>query len=140
MPAIHFHAEEVDFSLENPNYTRDWINLIITQEGSSLKELNFIFCSDNFLHKINVEYLDHDTLTDIITFDQSEQLKSIEGDIFISIDRVADNATDLNSVFQDELDRVIAHGVLHLLGFTDKTDAEQSLMRKKEEACLSLRP
>ncbi|MEO1099362.1 MAG: rRNA maturation RNase YbeY [Bacteroidota bacterium] len=140
MPSIHFHAEEVDFNLENPDYTRHWINLIITQEGSSLEELNFIFCSDDFLHRMNFEYLDHDTLTDIITFDQSEQSKSIEGDIFISIDRVTDNAKDLNSTFQDELDRVIAHGVLHLLGFTDKTDAEQSLMRKKEEACLSLRP
>lgn len=140
MSFIHFHFEEVDFKLNNPNHIKDWVTSIITQEGFSLVDINFIFCSDSFLHKMNVEYLDHDTLTDIITFDQSEDQRSIEGDIFISVDRVRDNAKDLNISFQHELDRVIIHGVLHLLGFKDKTEADKLVMRKKEEACLSLRP
>jgi rRNA maturation RNase YbeY len=90
--------------------------------------LNYIFCSDNYLHQINVEYLDHDTLTDIITFDNSEEEETIEGDIFVSVERVEDNAKDLNVQFDDEILRVLAHGLLHLCGYDDHTDEEEAEM------------
>lgn len=139
MPSIHFHSEEVDFDLKNEQETGDWIANIIESEGFSLEELNFIFCSDAYLHEINIQYLNHDTFTDIITFDQSEAKDIIEGDIFISIERVQANASSLQVSFDDEISRVIIHGVLHLMGHSDQTPEEKQAMRKKEEACLSLR-
>ncbi len=140
MDAIHFHAEEVDFHLTDEPATQLWIQAAIQQHNFRLKQLNFIFCSDGYLHKINLDYLQHDTLTDIITFDQSEESGVIEGDIFISVERVEENASLLNVTFDEELHRVMIHGVLHLMGHEDKTDAQKQEMRKKEEACLSLRP
>ena len=101
-------------------------------------DINYIFCSDNYLHQINFQYLDHDTFTDIITFDQSDK-DQIEGDIFISIDRVHENANERNISFVNELHRVMIHGILHLLGYNDKTPKEKQLMREKEDECLSLR-
>ena len=139
MPSVYFHAEGVNFELDQPHTTQEWVDSIIAKEDHELGELNFIFCNDQYLHEINMEYLEHDTLTDIITFDQSEEPNTIEGDVFISIDRVRENARDLGQPFEDELHRVIAHGVLHLLGYNDKTAEEVAAMRKKEEACLSLR-
>ena len=140
MDAIHFHAEEVDFHLKDEPATQLWLHAAIQQHNFTLEELNFIFCSDDYLHKINLDYLQHDTLTDIITFDQSEEPGIIEGDIFISVERVEENASLLNVNFDEELHRVMIHGVLHLMGHEDKTDAQKQEMRKKEEACLSLRP
>ncbi|MEM6524353.1 MAG: rRNA maturation RNase YbeY [Bacteroidota bacterium] len=140
MPGIYFHTEEVDFKLRNPKKIKSWISDVVLSARRKLVELNFILCKDQYLHKINLQYLDHDTYTDIITFDQSENSTSIEGDIFISIERVKENAKNLNIPFEDELHRVMIHGVLHLLGNEDKTEEEKALMRKKEEACLSLRP
>lgn len=138
MASIHFFAEEIDFQLKKPTKTKQWIKAAIKAEGFELESLNFIFCSDDYLLSKNIKYLNHPTLTDIITFDTSES-KSIEGDIFISIDRVMDNAEKLALQFQDELDRVIIHGVLHLMGYSDKGKEQKKLMREKEDSYLSLR-
>ncbi|UII22342.1 rRNA maturation RNase YbeY [Fulvivirga ligni] len=134
--AIHFFEEEVNYKLPDSEHTILWIENSIKAEGYSLEELNFIFCSDEYLHQMNVEYLDHDTLTDIITFDNSEE-DTIEGDIFISIDRVKENASDQNTSFDNELHRVLIHGVLHLCGYGDKEAEEKKLMREKEDTYLS---
>ena len=136
---IEFHSEDVEFSLSNPEQVADWIATIIEQHDFELAGLTYIFCSDDYLHQINVEYLDHDTLTDIITFDNADEEGVVESDIFVSIDRVKDNAQTLGIPFEDELHRVLIHGVLHLLGFKDKTDEQEALMRKQEDSCLSLR-
>ena len=136
---IEFHSEDLDFSLSNPEQVADWIASIIEQHEFELVGLTYVFCSDDYLHQMNVEYLDHDTLTDIITFDNADEEGTVEGDIFVSIDRVRDNAQTLGIPFEDELHRVLIHGVLHLLGFKDKTDEQEALMRKQEDSCLSLR-
>lgn len=136
-PSIDFSSEEVEFELKNEQAVAEWLEKIIEQTGNSLRLLNFIFCSDEYLHRLNVEYLDHDTLTDIITFPYAEP-PNIEGDIFISIDRVRDNANDFNVTFEQELRRVMAHGVLHLCGYGDKTPDEQATIRQKEEEALKL--
>lgn len=136
---IEFISEDVDFSLPNPDKVSDWIARVIAQHEQELVNLTYVFCSDDYLHAINVEYLDHDTLTDIITFNNADEEGIIEGDIFISIDRVRDNATTHGTSFEDELHRVIIHGVLHLLGFKDKSPEEEEQMRKQEDSCLSLR-
>jgi rRNA maturation RNase YbeY len=138
MATIHFFTEEIDFKLEGAAKTKQWIKSVIKAEGSSLEALSIIFCSDGHLLAKNIEYLNHNTLTDIITFDTSEK-ESIEGDLFISIDRIKDNATKLSIPFRDELDRVIIHGVLHLLGYGDKGIKQKKLMREKEDSYLSLR-
>ncbi|MDX5419176.1 MAG: rRNA maturation RNase YbeY [Hymenobacteraceae bacterium] len=136
---IEFFSEDVDFELNNPEQVSEWIATVIDNHGQELGDLTYIFCSDDYLHEINVEYLDHDTLTDIITFNNADEEGTVEGDIFISVDRVRDNANDLGTIFEDELHRVIIHGVLHLLGFKDKTEEEEVLMRKEEDSSLSLR-
>jgi probable rRNA maturation factor len=136
---IEFFSEDIDFSLADEDKISEWISSVIKEHGQELSTLTFIFCSDDYLHEINLEYLDHDTLTDIITFDNADEEGIIEGDIFISIDRVKDNAVTIGTSFNDELHRVIIHGVLHLLGFEDKNDEAQALMRKQEDSCLSLR-
>jgi len=136
---IEFFSEDIDFSLEDPQQVSDWIAIVIKQHGQELGSLTYIFCSDDYLHKMNVEYLAHDTLTDIITFNNADEEGIIEGDVFISVDRVRDNATDASTSFKDELHRVIIHGVLHLLGFKDKSEQDEALMRKEEDSSLSLR-
>ncbi|MFD2246734.1 rRNA maturation RNase YbeY [Pontibacter ruber] len=136
---IEFISEDVDFSLPNPDKVSDWIASVIEQHEQELIGLTYVFCSDDYLHAINVEYLDHDTLTDIITFDNADEEGTIEGDIFISIDRVRDNATTHGTSFEDEMHRVLIHGVLHLLGYKDKSPEEEVQMRKQEDSCLSLR-
>ena len=135
---INFFNEDIDFSISNPQACSDWISSIITSHQFSLEEINFIFCSDDYLLQINIDYLNHDYYTDIITFDNSEEPKVIESDIFISIERVKENAQDQNTLFEEELNRVMVHGVLHLLGYGDKTEEEKTVMREKEDACLSL--
>ena len=123
---------ETDFELENEAQYEDWISRIIESEGFDEGEINYIFCDDDYLHKINVEYLDHDTLTDIISFDYTVG-NVLQGDIFISIERVQDNANDFNVSFEEELKRVLSHGVLHYCGYKDKSEEDEALMRAKEE-------
>jgi probable rRNA maturation factor len=140
MAAVNYFFQDTSsFKIPFPRKTSAWIQAAVKKEKHKLTELNFIFCSDKELLKINQEYLNHDTYTDIITFDNSDGSGRIEGDIFISIERVTDNANKLKTKFQDELNRVMIHGVLHLLGFSDKTDANKKEMRKKEDVYLSLR-
>ncbi|MCU0348158.1 MAG: rRNA maturation RNase YbeY [Saprospiraceae bacterium] len=136
-PSIDFSYEEVAFELKDEEAATAWLQKIIEQEGCVLHLLNFIFCSDDYLLRLNVEYLDHDTLTDIITFPYADP-PTIHGDIFISIDRVRDNAADFKVPFEQELNRVMAHGVLHLCGYGDKSPAEERTMRQKEEEALKL--
>ena len=136
---IEFVSEDIDFALTNPEQIAKWITRVIEQHKQELGIVTYIFCSDDYLHNINLEYLDHDTLTDIITFNNADEEGIIEGDIFISIDRVRDNAQSLGLPFDDELHRVMIHGILHLLGFKDKTKKEQEQMRKQEDSSLSLR-
>jgi len=134
---IEFSSEDIEFELKDEQAATEWLIKIIEQAGNSLRLLNFIFCSDDYLLRLNVEYLNHDTLTDIITFPYAEP-PVIEGDIFISIDRVRENAQEFNVSFEQELHRVMAHGVLHLCGFGDKTPEEQATMRQKEDEALQL--
>lgn len=135
---INFHSESIDFKVTNPIKTKRWLKSVIEAEGFELGEINYIFCEDEYLHKINVEYLDHDTLTDIITFDNSEDETLIEGDIFVSIERITDNAQDFKTSFEHEFRRVIVHGVLHLCGYYDKTDEDEKQMRAKEDHYINL--
>lgn len=123
---------ETDFKLDNEAQYEDWISRIIESEGFDEGEINYIFCDDDYLHKINVEYLDHDTLTDIISFDYKVG-NVLQGDIFVSVERVKDNANDFNVPFDDELKRVLSHGVLHYCGYKDKSPKDEALMRSKEE-------
>jgi len=135
---IQFFSEDISFQLSNPGQVSEWIEKITRSENHLIGFLNFIFCSDDYLHNINVEHLNHDTFTDIITFDYSDE-NTISGDIFISIDRVKENAVSHKSSFDNELHRVIIHGVLHLLGYKDKQPEDKVEMRQTEDFCLSLR-
>ncbi len=139
MPAIHFFEEDIRFNLKNKNKVKAWIKATITTEGYRLNELNYIFCSDSYLLTINQQYLAHDTYTDIITFDTSEKERVIEGDIFISIERIRENAEKFEVGFTNELHRVIIHGALHLLGYHDKKSADKELMTSKEDQYLGIR-
>lgn len=129
---IVFFNEDIDFKFQGKNKFKAWLKKVADKEGFSINNLNYIFCSDEYLHKINLEYLDHDTYTDIITFDNSEDESTIEGDIFISIERVRENSQTLNTVFEEEVKRVIVHGLLHLCGYDDHTPAEKATMRRLE--------
>jgi len=127
---INFNYEN-DFQLENETKIAAWISSVIASEGCKEEEINYVFCDDDYLHKLNVEFLNHDTLTDIISFDYSMG-KILQGDIFISTERVADNANDFKVTFNEELHRVIVHGVLHYCGYKDKTEEDAKIMRSKE--------
>ena len=127
-----------EFELDNSTSKKQWIEAVVSDQKLKLGELSFVFCSDEFLHKINLEYLNHDTLTDVISFDYSNN-GNIEGEIYISTERVADNANDLSLPFLDELDRVIIHGVLHFCGHGDKSPEEKEIMRELEDKYLALR-
>ncbi len=135
---ITFTSEEIDFILKQKLKVRDWLTQIINSYGFKLSALNFIFCNDDYLLKINIDYLNHNTLTDIITFDNSEEENTIEGDIFISIDRIRENASIFKVSFETELLRVLSHGTLHLLGFKDKNPKDKKEMTSKEDECLKL--
>ena len=137
-PSIHFFSEDSKFKLGDPESIVKWISSCIEKEGLIAGELSYIFSSDPYILKINQEYLDHNFFTDIITFDYRVD-DIVNGDIFISIDRVKENAESLSIPFLDELHRVIIHGVLHIIGFKDKTPEEELLMRSKEDFYLSLR-
>ncbi|MDQ4140569.1 MAG: rRNA maturation RNase YbeY [Bacteroidota bacterium] len=136
---IEFVSEDVDFTLEDVDKVKDWIVQVITDHQFRLENITYIFCSDEYLYNINQTYLNHDTFTDIITFDNSDEEDTVESDIFISIDRVKENALQLNIPFTDELHRVIIHGVLHLIGYDDKDESSKVKMRQKENDYLSLR-
>lgn len=135
---VTFFAEDIDFTLENESMIAEWLENVAADEEKSIVGLNYIFCSDSYLHDMNLEYLKHDTFTDIITFDMSENKAEIEGDIFVSIERVSENASSFKSELNAELNRVLVHGLLHLIGYNDKTENEVLVMRKKEDASLSL--
>ncbi len=136
---ISFHIEDTSFQLEHSNDEANWLAKAVESENKRVGAINYIFCSDNFLHKLNVDYLSHDTFTDIITFDYSED-NELSADIFISIDRVNDNALKFEKSFQNELRRVMVHGILHLCGYKDKSSEEQATMRGKEDFYLTLHP
>ncbi len=133
---ISFNYES-DFSLEQEEVYASWIETIVESENKILGEISYIFCDDEYLHTINMQYLNHDTLTDIISFDYSDG-DVISGDIFVSIERVEDNAKDFKVSFGEELKRVLAHGVLHYCGYKDKSEKDVLLMRSKEEEKIKL--
>lgn len=128
---------ETDYQLDNEDRYATWIEEIVTSEGLELGDISYIFCDDEFLHKINVQYLDHDTFTDIISFDYCEG-DVISGDIFLSVERVHENASLFNVDFDSELLRVMAHGVLHYCGYKDKSEEDERIMRSKEEEKMKL--
>lgn len=127
---IHFNYES-DFVLDNEDAISSWLSKVILSENKKEGEISYIFCDDEYLHKINLEYLNHDTLTDIISFDYTIG-NEISGDVFISIERVQENAIDFNNSFSEELKRVMVHGVLHYCGYKDKSEKDKTLMRSKE--------
>jgi rRNA maturation RNase YbeY len=137
---IHFHNEDLAFVLKKKSLLKSWITAVIEKKKRKVGEINFIFCSDEHLLQINKDYLNHNTYTDIITFDYSKDLseKNISGDIFISIERVNENAKKYGKTSENELHRVLIHGVLHLLGYKDKTKQAKAEMTKQEDACLRL--
>lgn len=136
--AINFFQEETSFQLEKKLLRKKWLRQIAETENFKIKELNYIFCNDEYLYNINVDYLNHKTYTDIITFDNSESEKEIEGDIFISFDRVKENSEKHQVSIQEELSRVISHGLFHLMGYKDKSAEESEKMRSKEEFAINL--
>ncbi|KQB41300.1 rRNA maturation RNase YbeY [Flavobacterium aquidurense] len=133
---INFNYE-TEFTLDNEQAFADWLSAVIVSENKNEGEINYIFCDDEYLHKINVEYLNHDTLTDIISFDYTVG-NELNGDIFVSVERVEDNAKDFNVSFIEELKRVLAHGILHYCGYKDKSDSEAELMRSKEDEKITM--
>ncbi len=133
---INFNYE-TDFELDSEEQISKWITDTIFSEEYKLEEINYVFCNDAYLHKLNVEFLNHDTLTDIISFDYSIG-KIIQGDIFISVERVKDNAKNFEATFDEELHRVIIHGILHYCGYKDKTQEDAKVMREKENHYLQL--
>ncbi|MFV8464268.1 rRNA maturation RNase YbeY [Flavobacterium sp. LB1P62] len=133
---INFNYE-TDFTLDNEEAVALWLSNVITSENKKEGEINYIFCDDEYLHKINLEYLNHDTLTDIISFDYTMG-NELSGDVFVSVERVKDNAVDFNVPFEDELKRVLVHGVLHYCGYKDKGEEDELLMRCKEDEKLAL--
>lgn len=134
---IEFYSE-TDFNIEDTKALSHWISEIILHENHELGDLTYVFCDDAYLHKLNVQFLNHDTLTDIISFDNSLG-KQIHGEIYISVERVKENAATYQVAFLEELHRVIIHGVLHFCGYKDKTKKQQETMSCKENEALDLR-
>jgi probable rRNA maturation factor len=144
MPSINFFAQDIKFNLKDKNALCGWIAVTAKKEGYKIEALNYIFCSDKFLHRLNEQFLHHDDYTDVITFDLSTPVHkpktpNLQGEIFISIERVKENAKLFKTTFQNELHRVMIHGVLHLMGYKDKTKSDKAAMRKKENYYLNLR-
>lgn len=138
MCLVSFHSEQTDYSISNENQISDWLVSVCKTEGKTLAEISIILCSDDYLLEVNRKHLNHDYYTDVITFDYSES-PHVSGDIFISIDRVQENAGSFGVEMVDELHRIIVHGTLHLLGYTDKTSSSKEEMTSKEDFYLSLR-
>lgn len=139
MSNIHFFKENIRFRLLNQQQLSGWIAGVVHQHKLHLDEINYIFCSDEYLLQLNKKFLNHHFYTDIITFDNSIEKKKISGDIFISYDRVKANAEKFSVSLKDELNHVMIHGVLHLLGYTDKTKKGQAIMKNMENECLGKR-
>lgn len=138
--AIFYFAEGIDFELQQQAQISTWLKDIVSSNGREIESLNYIFVSDEGLYTINKTYLNHDTYTDIITFPLHEgEDDALTGDIFISVDRVRENAAEFSASFEDELHRVMVHGVLHMLGHSDLDDESEAEMRKAEDFALSLR-
>ena len=132
---INFNYE-TDFELQNEDQISNWLTSVIKEEKFNEGEINYIFCDDEYLLKLNIEFLNHDTLTDIISFDYTIG-KQINGDVYISVERVKENANDFNVAFDSELNRVMVHGILHYCGYKDKSDKDEQLMRTKENYYIS---
>lgn len=135
--SVNFSNGDIDFALDNEKMIKDWISEIISRHDKKLGKVNYLFCSDQMVYDMNVRFLNHDTLTDIITFDYVAG-NLVSGDIVISVDRVGENATLFGSFFSHELHRVIIHGILHLLGFKDKSPEDAATMRAKENESLQI--
>ena len=142
---VYFHTEAISYSIKNPVRIKSWIKQVIKSENKKTGNINFILCSDEFLLGLNQQFLKHDYYTDVISFDQSNDKQTISGDIYISIDRVKENAintkqqkTNTRKVVEKELHRVMIHGILHLLGYDDKTIPKKKHMRAKEDNCLKM--
>ncbi len=135
---VSYFLQDIDFVFKHKRLNNSWLKLVAESEIKKLGNINIIFCSDNYILDVNVKYLGHDYFTDIITFDYCEK-NILSGDLFISIDTVRDNAEFYKTEFKDELNRVIVHGLLHLIGYDDHTPEEQKIMREKENYYLELR-
>jgi rRNA maturation RNase YbeY len=141
MTTINFFTENIRYNLRDKTVLRRWLSKCAASEKKRIGELNYVFCTDPYLRKMNKKYLGHDYFTDIITFpSNTDNGKTLGGDIFISIPRIRINAKAYGVTFSDELKRVLAHGLLHLCGYNDHTDDEIKVMRKKEDRCLALTP
>jgi probable rRNA maturation factor len=138
MSRINFFKEDINLDLRTLRKLKSWVKLVADLHKQPIDTLNYIFCSDEFLHQINLEYLNHDTYTDIVTFDlrADNSSEALEADIFISVERVEENAQKMHTSLIKELARVMIHGVLHLIGYADKTTKEKELMRSKENEAL----
>lgn len=136
---IHFFEADISYSLRQKRKIKDWLVSASENEGKTIENLNIILCSDEYLYKLNLQYLNHRTYTDIITFDQSIDKKNISGELYISLERVRDNAQSLSLPVRDELHRVMIHGVLHLCGYGDKTPGSKKKMRTRENYYLAKR-
>ncbi len=137
--SILFFSDGIQFTLRDKAKVRSWLKRVAASHKKNIIELNYVFVSDSKLYEMNQQFLSHNTLTDIITFPNSAPKGSVSGEIFISVDRVKDNATEFRQSFKDELCRVMAHGLLHLCGFIDKAEKDQRVMRSQEEKALDLR-
>ena len=133
---VNFHFADISFRLKNSLFLKKWVRGVVKLYKKKSGDINFILCSDDFLLELNRKHLKHDTFTDILTFDLSENTEIVSGDIFISVERVRENAKKFSVNFDDELHRVMIHGILHLLGFSDKTKMQKRQMREAEDACL----
>jgi len=135
---ISFHSENIKFSLPQKAVFKKWFLDTIKSEEKIAKDISFVFCDDDYLHQMNTQYLDHDTLTDIITFDYGDKkAKTVSGDIFISVPRIKDNASKFGVQIQEELSRVMIHGILHLCGYKDKNASDKKTMTQKENFYLT---
>lgn len=138
MSEILFFSENIDFKLKNKTILRNWLVNSISNEGKQTENINFIFCTDDYLLEINKKYLNKNTLTDVITFDYSEQEEVISGEIYISYQRIVVNAKKYNQAADNEIYRVMIHGILHLIGYNDNTENKKEIMTQKEDYYLSL--
>jgi len=136
--AIRFFLQDVNYKIEGKNKIREWLLKALSLENKNITELSYIICSDSFLLELNKNFLNHNTLTDVITFDMSVNKTSVTGEVYISIDRIKDNAKKYGITMPEELKRVMVHGLLHLVGYNDHTKTEKALMREKEDYYLSL--
>lgn len=136
---IHFFQEDIQYSLKNKRALKNWIAGVLDQYGFKKFSINYILCSNEYILKINRDFLQHDYYTDIITFNNSIDEKILESDIFISLDTIQENSNRFRVTLEDELHRVMIHGILHLLGYHDKTTKQKQQMRQLENQCLELR-